>query len=207
MQSFIISVVIFIGLFIVMVGLRNYMYKKVLETFDNRDFETFNKYIESFWAHYFINKYVRHLLILEAYIIQNQSNRAFNEMHIILRLKLTLDQQREVLGMCFYYFLSVNEKEYTRKTLEYTAKVKNDAMYQDFKLLYDVLILKQDNHLEECIDLLKSSNNEMLNFLIGLQYYYRKDKQNAKNYFEKAKEDLKQTNYIEVINKLLGEMQ
>lgn len=90
-------------------------------------------------------------------------------------------------------------------TLDYIRKVKNEAMYKDCELFYDVLVLKQSNHLDATLDLLaKTDKNEgVLQYLAGLQYMYLNDKENSKKYFEKALVTLKNTPYEPMISELL----
>lgn len=94
-----------------------------------------------------------------------------------------------------------------KTTLDYISKVKNDAMYKDCELFYDVLVLKKSNHIEETLDLLnKTDKNEgLLQYLAGLQYHYLKDKVNSRKYFEMALVTLKNTPYEAAIHQLLKE--
>lgn len=204
--------IVFIGTLICLIAaaliLRNSTLERIADAMEKRDFAKFDEEVNTFFAHYFIDKYTRHSLCMEVLMWQNKSKEVYEEMHQILRFRLNLSQQQELLGKCFYYYLSVNEKCYAEKTLSYIAKVKNEAMYQDCLLFYDVLMMKKDDHLEETLELIeKTTNNRgVLQYLAGVQYYYRKDSANSRSYLEEALTELKGTPYEENIRLLLKEV-
>lgn len=204
--------IVFIGTLVCLIAaaviLRNSTLEQIADAMEKRDFKKFDEVVNTFFAHYFIDKYTRHSLCMEVLMWQNKSKEVYEEMHQILRFRLNLSQQQELLGKCFYYYLSLNEKEYAETTLSYIAKVKNEAMYQDCQLFYDVLMMKKDNHLEETLELIgKTTNNQgVLQYLAGLQYYYRKDTVNSRKYLEAALTGLKGTPYEDTICLLLKEM-
>lgn len=207
MKQFIVFLGVLVCLIIAMVILRASTLNQIAEALQKRDFKKFDEVIDTFFAHYFIDKYTRHSLILEAYMLQHKTKDVYDHMHHILKFKLNLSQQQELLGKCFYYFLSENAKEYMKTTLEYISKVKNEAMYKDCELFYDVLVLKKANHLEETLELLaKTDKNEgVLQYLAGLQYHYLKDRENSHKYLELALVTLKNTPYEAAIRHLLKE--
>lgn len=204
--------IVFIGTFACLMAaafiLRNSTLEQIAQALSQGDFAKFDEAVNTFFARYFIDRYTRHSLCLEALMLQKKSKRAYEEMNQILSFRLTLSQQQELLGKCFYYFLSENREEYAKTTLSYIGKVKNEAMYQDCKLFYDVLMQKEDSHLEETLQLLETNTNNrgVLEYLAGLQYSYRKDRENAGKHLENAAAELRGTPYEAAIRQLLKEM-
>lgn len=206
-------VFVFIGtlivLFLVMVVLRNHTVKQMNDAMVKKDYKALEKAVNSFTGKYFFDKFTRNFMLLDANMMQLKTKEVGELMDYMLTLKLTLAQQQEMLGKCFYYFLSLNEKTWTKKTLEYIRKVKNEAMLKDCELFYDVLILKQSNHKEETLELLEKADahsRPTLQYLAGMQYCYDKEYEKGNQYLEEALKSLKGTPYEEQIKTIMAKV-
>lgn len=101
MKQFIVFFGVLVCLIIAMIILRASTLNQIASALQKRDFKKFDEVVNTFFAHYFINKYTRHSLILEAYMLQHKTKDVYEHMHHILKFKLNLSQQQNYLENAF----------------------------------------------------------------------------------------------------------
>ena len=146
---------------------------------------------------------------LKIYLECKDDKQICQKTNELLNAKLSQKQRYQLTNSIYFYFLDTENQEMAKKVKDHldTCCKDEEKIYND--ILYRVFIEKKADDIETCKELLAQSPNHskeqgLLEYLLGLQYQYNKDKKNSLLYFEKAKNDLKGTPYHNKIKKQLA---
>lgn len=166
----------------------------------------------------FFKEYDRDYNKLRVYLAQSNGKRIEEQTKLILGKKLTARQSYQIASQTYYYFLDCGNEEICTQLL---AFIKQTATLEEVNystMLYRILIERKSEDIEEVEKLLHEKRIEnikkdqkeeqqvqmgILQYLLGLQYFYKKDKAKMEHYLNKAKSNLKNTPYQKKIKQLL----
>lgn len=177
---FVVVVVSFILQF-----LRNLKQKEFLYLLQNNEFDTLYKKIDSFYTKTIFPEYNREYVRLNALIMQDRKeeiNAAFDKL-----IPMAKDKKAwvDILSKAFEYYVYAEDKERCDDILKEIEKLNDEKILKASNLMYDVMILKKSNHIEEMenkFDKLTVSQKVINAYLLSQQYRNKGDKEKAEYY-------------------------
>ncbi len=145
---------------------------------------------------------------LKIYLELNDAAQIENITNDLFTKKLSKKQRAQIANSVYFYFLDSKNADFAKKTLDQLKLSCEAKEYQYNEILYHVLIDQKSDDIETVQSLLKESPKNskeegLLYYLLGLQYLYKKDSNQAIPYLNRAKNDLKGTPYHNKIKKII----
>ncbi len=171
-------------------------YEKALELSQSKAFSFLFGEINTSW-----NQLKIYLELNDGAQIERMSNELFTK-------KLSKKQRAQIANSVYFYFLDSENKEMAKTCLHQLQLSCEPKDYQYNEILYHVLIEQKSDDIENIQSLLKESPKNskeegLLYYLLGLQYLYKKDSNQAITYLNRAKNNLKGTPYHNKIKKIM----
>lgn len=152
------------------------------------------------------------------YLSQGDNRQIEAQTKKMLDNKLSKQQAYQIASQTYFYFLDRENKEICKRLLEHMEhSAKKDELEYD-QMLYRIIIEKKSEDIQNIENMLRDKEVEkvkkyqkedqqvqigLLQYLLGLQYSYLKNKDKMEQYLKKAKVNLKGTPYHKKIKKLL----
>lgn len=152
-------------------------------------FNDFFKCIETAFVKYLFSNYDINYLKLNAYMLQKDAKSIDKQFEMLLTAKKTGRQREDILRRSFYYYVQINNTEKCRSLIDNAKTVFTGNELDNMLLLYDVLIEKQSNHIDELEAKIENQNGIKLYSiytLLSKQYSYLNDKENEEKYAKLA---------------------
>lgn len=138
--------------------------------------------------HKILGDYVCELYLLRALLNKGEEDQFKEKLDEALHTSFSLEQIKEMLDIYYYHFLFNGDFEWAEKLLE-RIRETNDMPYITYNQeAFEVMANKRCDLLEDMIDKLDNKGYSGLGlgiavFMIGMQYLYLGDKDNARTYF------------------------
>lgn len=212
-------------------GIKSFVYNRVYKEIQKKNFDKAIERLNEKIYTVLFGKYDRDLMLLRIYIATQDYKKC--EAHIMEMMtgNLSGNQSYQAASMAYYFFLDAENKDVCRFLLPFLNKKKHEDEYAFASCLYRVIIEKKSEDIESNKIVLerliaekknekqkekKKENEEdaqeenteqigLYQYLIGLQYMYMKKHKDAKEYFNKARINLKGTPYHRKINALINQ--
>lgn len=194
-------------------GLTQYMkqaiFKKLLRNLQQGNFDVYFKTLDSFWCKYFYPVFNREYMRLNAYMMKGDKEKVEECFAILLRIRKAKKQELDIAIKAFYYYLDEENKRKCKELLQIIKKSENEAVLNECQIIFDIFLCKETKYIEMMEEQLKDTtctglNRGMFDFMLGLQYGYRKEHEKEMAHLQAAKKELKDTPYMKKIDDLLG---
>ena len=185
--TFVLTFVILMAIQIIFVKWKTNVILKLLQQqeFDKLDKELNNTITKAFLPRFNV-EYVR----LNSYLMQNKADLAENQLNVIMKLRKSKMQEANILMLAFNYYVEKEDKEKCHYYLNEIAKLNNDQMYQDAKIMCDIFIDKKANHIDELLHKIDTIDDHQAKavyyYMVAKQYENMNDRVNMQKYLDLA---------------------
>ena len=186
MKTFLITgVVSLIVIVFLLKMVRKLLYNKLIALLQDGEFETFYKKTDTVLYRLLISKIDLLFLKLKAYFLEQNKKRILLYLNEIEPLLITNMQKEKVYIDAFNYFISIEDKNNSKKYLNKINELDNPRMKIEVNRVYNIYIRKSDedlkNLLEECMEL-EEENRAVHEYLISIIYKNKNDRKNQQKY-------------------------
>ena len=186
--------------------------------FDERDFESYHKYLNSLLVKVYVRPFNIEMNRLMGYIADFDDKNTEKQLHYMLnKINLTKQQKGQVADKGFYLYL---KKENFKKCKEMMALIDEmktkPSDYNSIKTVCDIFCENKWNHIEELEDAIQELNEKSFNpkqkklntgiyeYMIAYQYQSKGDLNNTKKYLDSALGKCQGTPYEAKIKNMLA---
>ncbi|MCF0106602.1 MAG: hypothetical protein HUJ53_07560 [Holdemanella sp.] len=186
MKTFLITgVVSLIVIVFLLKMVRKLLYNKLIALLQDGEFETFYKKTDTVLYRLLISKIDLLFLKLKASFLEQNKKRILLYLNEIEPLLITNMQKEKVYIDAFNYFISIEDKNNSKKYLNKINELDNPRMKIEVNRVYNIYIRKSDedlkNLLEECMEL-EEENRAVHEYLISIIYKNKNDRKNQQKY-------------------------
>lgn len=193
---------------------RTYLWNKFLKHLKNNNSEQALKILNSTQYKVAFGKDSQNWNLLRFYISRNDTKNVKALTSELLGSSISKQQAYRIFSNAYFYFLSNEDKEMSAKLLTRLEDILEDSQKEQFNMLYRVLIEKKSEDIERVNELLANMEKEkdsaskksqvgLLQYLLGVQYYYQDNKKEAEKWLKKAKTNVKGSPLEKHIKKLI----
>ena len=129
----------------------------------------------------------------------------------IFAMNFSRDQRVTAAKATYFYFLNLEDREMCSRLLDVIRESNDKDEVKQNEMLYRVLIEKKSEDIDFVKNMIETSNYDeasqqlgLLQYILGLQYMYQKNKEEGMKYLKKAKQNLKNTPYSKKIKELVN---
>lgn len=214
-----IIVILTIIMMVTPVILKKTTWNKLLYAMNNDDFDTFFKTLDGVVCKYIYAPFNREFMRLSAYLAMGDDDKVENQIDVLLKMRMNNEQRASVVSRGFYHYLQTENVKKAKSMLDFGKDVLDPKAYLNLEIQYSVLLKKESKHIEDVKNILsemwdgtselngtKKIDVGVMQYLIGLQYSYRKDVDHMMEYFEPAMENLKSTLYEEDMKDIISKL-
>lgn len=222
MNNIKLTVVITITLIILLITpkiIKQKTYKKLTSLLSNKQYDQFEKKLDSLSAITSFKPFNREYMRLTSYFMQNNQSKIKNQLDLMFdKLKMTKEQKKAVATRGFYFYMEIQEYDKANKMISILQDTPiNQNEMHNIKVMYSILAEKKGDYIEEIKNRLKALKKDIssysdnakqvkigiFEYLLGLQYYYINEKQISHKYLISALYHCKNTPYEREIKKYL----
>lgn len=198
--------------------IRSILWNRVLNHLHKGNHEKVLVMLNSNLFRLFFKEYDRNYNILRVYLSQGDNRQIEAQTKKMLDSNLSKQQAYQIASQTYFYFLDRENKEICKRLLEHMEhSAKKDELEYD-QMLYRIIIEKKSEDIQNIENMLRDKEVEkvkkyqkedqqvqigLLQYLLGLQYSYQKNREKMELYLKKAKVNLKGTPYHKKIKRLL----
>lgn len=198
---------------------RSILWNRVLKRLHRGAYDSVLKMLNSKAFILFFSEYDRDWNTLRVYLAQGNNRKIEEQTRCMLDKKLSDAQAYQIASQTYFYFLDRENAKICQRLLEFLEKsAGSDELAYD-QMLYRVMIEKKSEDVVRVEKLLKEKQEEkikkdqirdhevqigILQYLLGLQFSYQKDRRQMEFYLNKARENLKGTPYHKKVKQLLS---
>ena len=188
--TFVLTFVILMAIQIIFVKWKTNVILKLLQEqqFDKLEKELNNTITKAFLPRFNV-EYVR----LNSYLLQNKADLVEKQLDVLMKIRKSKMQEANVLMMAFNYYVEKEDKEKCHYYLNEIAKLNNDQMYRDAKIMSDIFIDKKANHIDELLNKIDTIDDHQAKavyyYMIAKQYENMNDRVNSLKYMEMAQKN------------------
>ena len=194
--------------------IRTYLWSKFLNHVKKGEDEKALKVIQSKAYRWFLGGFDQDWNLLRFYMSRDNKKMIEEQTNKLLYSNLNNGQRYKVCSNVFFYYLGEENKEMCEKLLEELDKTADEKEKQEMHMLYRVLIEKKAEDIDNVMKAMEERKDELerpqnkaqlgiLQYLLGLQYRYQKNRRESDLWLTRAKENLKGTPYEKTIKELL----
>ena len=212
-----LTIVIILGMVIIIRLIVNKIVSGKLEQYVLlEDYEKLNKILDNFFCKITYTPFRREMLRLNGYSMQNNIAKVEQQFLFMFKnMRLTKEQEILLAQRGFYYYMERKEYKKAGKMLQKISEI--DSSYSSLKIMqmmFGILAKKETKYIDALKLSIKNIDNcaqnnknvGIIEYLIGLQYSYLKDLDNAKTYLNRAKINCIGTEYEKEIECLLEQV-
>lgn len=216
MENIIIIIVGVLVLIAIPVVMRKISWNKLLKALDAGDYQTFYKVIDSLSCKLTFGAYERENMRLSAFMAENRKDDIENQFKLMMNMRIKSKQRVGIGTRGFYYYLEQGKIKKARDMIDYVKANGVESSYHDLELQYSILLKKESKYIDEVkekIDKIWNGTDPLegdkkmivgtFQYLIGLQYSYKDDIKNMKEYFDLALINVAGTPYEDSIKEIL----
>ena len=193
---------------------RSYIWSRFIKALNNRDKEGALKELNSTPYKIFMGDYSRQFNTLKLYIATDDKKNIKEQTNKLLYSDLKENEVYQVCSNTYFYFLMEEDKEMCDMLLEKLDGCTQGEQNEYFHMLYRVLIEKKSDDIEFVEKILEAQEKDLkrpenkgqlsiLQYLMGLQYSYKKDRKEADRWLNRAKENAEGSPLQNRIKKML----
>ena len=167
--------------------------RKIYKYSTKKDYESLFQLLDKFTCKVTYTAFDREFIRLNAYFDMNVYDKIKKQSDFIMDEMRLNDNQKIVFArQTFYYFLRKEKYKECVKVLNFTktSKTSNDKIHA-MEMMYSIEVLKESTYIDDIEKKLNKSedkeNQASLHYLLGLQYAYKQDSENAQKHLSEAK--------------------
>ncbi|MGX8852685.1 hypothetical protein [Amedibacillus sp. YH-ame10] len=197
--------------------IRSLLWNRVLKQLHKGRYEDVLKNLHSNAFKLFFSEYDRQYNCLRVYLAKSENKKIEEQTKVLLAMKLSEQQAYQVASQTYFYFLEKGNKEICSQMLEFIKNKADEETIRYNSMLYRVMIEKKYEDIEPLermlVDMEQAKVKKdyqvdhqvqmgILQYLLALQYSYKKDRKMMEAYVHKAKGNLKGTPYYKKVKQL-----
>lgn len=209
--NLIILLLIIGGLFVAKTIMKSRVNRKIYQSLQNNDESSYMKTLNSFSCKMSYPAFDREFMKLTFYMKKNELEKVHDQVSFILNeMNINDSQKIAVYRQAFYYYIKRASYKDSKKILEQVKQLdKYPNVIHAMDISYDVFVEKKANHIEEIkkkLDNMQESSEgrSNLELMLGLQYAYQGNQEDAKVYFQKALDHNEDAALEQVIHDAMG---
>lgn len=199
--------------------IRSLLWNRVLKQLHHGHYEKVLSLLNSKVFKLFFKEYDRNWNTLRVYLAQGNNCRIEEQTKKLLDSSLTNAQAYQIASQTFFYFLDRENKEVCVQLLAHLEQSAGEEELAYDQMLYRIMIEKKSEDITGMKALLEKKETEkikkdqkqdqqvqigILQYLLGLQYSYQKNRRQMELYLNKARVNLKGTPYHKKVKQLLN---
>ena len=195
--------------------LRRIIYKRCLSQLDKKNWDLYYQTLDSFLSKMSFSSFERENMRLSGLIAQDRNQDVHRQLHFMNHMRLSLKDKSIIEQRAFYYYMEIEEYKKAFDVLN-TMRKHNHPSYHDLEIQYSILAKRESKYISELENKIKTIRNGdylkhsmvvgTLEYLIGLQYMYKNEKESAKMYFNSSYQHDPQGAYSNQIQRLLSNL-
>ena len=211
-----IVVIVTVILIFLPIWIRKQLLNKMIRALDHKDFNTLYETLDSKLCVKSYPLFNREFMRLNGYLAQEDDKKIQSQFDYLKSLNLAPKQLASVSTRGFYYYFEKRNKKKAEEMLALSKDCVDERSYKNMEIQDSILLKKEAKYIAECKKMLESmwdgssSIKEedkypigTMQYMIGLQYSYLNEYENANAYLEGALQNLKNTPYEVEISTLL----
>lgn len=213
---------LYIAVFILLVLLvpqlvKRYYYQRLMNDLHAGNFKMYVKHLDSLLAKVNFSAFERESMRLSMYEMQEDMKKADQQLQFMEHMRLSRKQKARLGEQGFYIYLAQGKIKKAAHMLDLVREYGTGPQAENLEIQYSILLKKEARYidaLKERHAKLKDANGAIqkglegnagtYEYLIGLQYSYKKDHPNTKLWLSQALGHLKGTPYEEQIEAILA---
>lgn len=193
-----IGIVVFVAVLIsfVLQFLRNSKQKQFMYLLQNNEFDTLYKKIDSFYTKSIFPEYNREYVRLNALIVQDRKEKIDEAFDKLIPMAKDKNARIDILNKAFEYYVYAENKGKCDQIIKEIEKLDDEKMLKYANMMYDIMILKKSNHIDELedgFDKLSIVQKVTNGFLLSQQYHNKGNIEKAR-YYENISKSLVEGN-------------
>lgn len=190
MRVLIIILIVVLIIYLVLIFLKRMFQKRLYQFLEERDFNSFDKTVNSILIKWMFLPYNLEYLKLNRYLLEDDKEKVDSQFDVLLRTAKK-SQKQDIFLKAFEYYSFERNKTKAKRYYNELKTINDGNLSKYVDLLYDVLVLNKTNHIEELekdFDSLEVEQKQFYAQLLWKQYKSLKnlDKQ---HYYEKFLRD------------------
>ena len=206
-------ILIMVGVFMPML-IRSIIWNRFLKAMENKDVDKAKAVLDSKAYRMMFDENERIKNKLNLALATSNRNEVNDYLNQIIYGKYSKSFKSQMIVKTYYFYLELEDKDKTKRLLEEIKKFDSNQDLENMEMLYRILIEKKSEDIEYFKNRLEDEKEELskvknkhqlglLQYYLGLQYYYLKDNKEANKWLGKAKENLKGTAYHKKIKAMI----
>lgn len=192
-------------------------YSKLMTDLENGNLVLYEKHLDSFISKVTFSAFERESMRLSLYEAQKNMKKGDELIQFMTHMRLNRKQRAQLGERGFYFYLAQGKIKKAEHMIELVKEFGTSAQLEPLQIQHSILLKKEAKYIDEVKDRyekLKDANGEIpsanvntagtFEYLIGLQYSYKKDEANMKEWLTKAATHLKDTPFESEILELLN---
>lgn len=170
--------------------LRNLKQKSFIYLLQNNEFDKLYKDLDSFYTRSIFPVYNREYIRLNALIMQDRKKEIDDSFDKLIPMAKDKKAKMDILNKAFEYYVYAEDKKHCDKIMEEIKKLNDEKMIEASNLMYDIMILKKANHIDEMekdFDKLPVVQKVTKAYLLSVQYHNKGNDEKAKYYEDISK--------------------
>ena len=199
--------------------IRSLLWNRVLKLLHNGQYDKVLIMLNSKAFQLFFKEYDRNWNTLRVYLAQGNNRKIEEQTKKLLDSRLTNAQAYQIASQTYFYFLDRENRDVCERLLSYIEKSAGEEELLYDRMLFRIMIEKKSEDIAEMEALLEKKEAEkikkdqkqdqqvqmgILQYLLGLQYSYQKNRRQMELYLNKARVNLKGTQYHKKVKQLLN---
>ena len=199
--------------------IRSLLWNRVLKQLHNGQYDKVLTMLNSKAFTLFFKEYDRNWTTLRVYLAQGNNRKIEEQTRKLLDSRLTNAQAYQIASQTFFYFLDRENRDVCVRLLAHIEKSAGEEELLYDQMLFRIMIDKKSEDIAGMEALLEKKESEkikkdqrqdqqvqigILQYLLGLQYSYQKNRRQMELYLNKARVNLKGTPYHKKVKQLLN---
>ena len=192
--------------------IRSLLWNRVLKLLHNGQYDKVLIMLNSKAFQLFFKEYDRNWNTLRVYLAQGNNRKIEEQTKKLLDSRLTNAQAYQIASQTYFYFLDRENRDVCERLLSYIEKSAGEEELLYDRMLFRIMIAEMEALLEkkEAEKIKKDQKQDqqvqmgILQYLLGLQYSYQKNRRQMELYLNKARVNLKGTPYHKKVKQLLN---
>lgn len=198
--------------------IRSLLWNRVLKLLHNGQYDKVLIMLNSKAFQLFFKEYDRNWNTLRVYLAQGNNRKIEEQTKKLLDSRLTSAQAYQIASQTYFYFLDRENRDVCERLLSYIEKSAGEEELLYDRMLFRIMIEKRvkiSQKWKHSLRKRKQKNKKdqkqdqqvqmgILQYLLGLQYSYQKNRRQMELYLNKARVNLKGTPYHKKVKQLLN---
>lgn len=170
--------------------LRNSKQNQFMYLLQNNEFDELYKGVDSLYVKAIFPLYNREYIRLNALIMQDRKADVDAQFDKMIPMAASKKAKIDILNKAFEYYVYNEDKKHCEPIYNQIKELGDEALTKTTTVLYDIMILKKSNHIEELekdIDKLPAMNKVTNAYLLSVQYRNKGNNEKAEYYEDLSK--------------------